>query len=147
MAALACAVALMGCPRRKPPPPRPRVPRVQPAEAARRAVVAYMRHLQDGDYAAAHALLSAESRRRHPLDEFTRQAQEGITYFDLSSARAKLTAPGHAQVALQLEDDPSGATISVVQEGSRPPPAGSGPPAGGKWRVVYRGGRPGFPYP
>jgi hypothetical protein len=120
----------------KPAPPT--LPRVQPqgeaADAARAAVIAYMKHLQEGDYGAAHLLLTEESRKRHPLDEFARQARQGITLYDLSSARAKLTAPGQAEVTLHQEEDPASVTIVAVRQG-------------GNWYVVYLRGRPGSPYP
>ena len=132
--AVLCAALLVGCARKKPSAPPPTAPSRSAEEAARDVVVSYLGHLQDGKYAAAHALLGAKSRNRHPLDEFTRQAEAGITYFDLSSARAKLVGPQRAEVTLHLEADPASATISVVREG-------------GKWRVVYLRGRPGFPYP
>lgn len=132
--AVLCAALLVGCARKKPPAPPPTPPSQSAEDAARGVVINYMQHLQDGNYAAAHALLSADSRKRHPLDEFTRYARAGITYFDLSSARAKLVAPQRAEVTLHLEADPASATVVAVREG-------------GKWRVVYLRGRPGFPYP
>jgi hypothetical protein len=134
-AGLTCAALLAGCPRKQPPAPAPRPP-VQPqtAEAARGAVVGYLRHLYAGDHAAAHAMLNAESRRRHPLDEFTRQAKEGMTYFNLSSASVKFTGRERAEVTLAVESDPATATILAVREE-------------GAWRVVYVRGRPSFPYP
>jgi len=119
-------------------PGRPGPPPVQPqgenADAAREAVVAYMKHLQEGDYGAAHRLLTEESRKRHPLDEFKRQAQQGIAFYDLASASARLTARGRAEVTLHQEEDPASVTIIAARRG-------------GNWFVVYLHGRPGSPYP
>lgn len=138
---LLAAVLLGGCPRRRPtrtvparpPAPKPAAP-VSPADAARDVVLAYLRDLQGGKFAAAYDSLSAESRRRHSLSDFSRKAAAGMTYFDPSSARVTLTNPARAEVSLQLEDDPAVAKIVALQEG-------------GKWRVVYLGGRPSWPYP
>jgi hypothetical protein len=136
---LACAAVVAGCSRSKPPsvaprPPAPGPAAASPSDQARDAVVAYMRYLQDGDYAAAYALLSAESRKRHPREEFERMAKQGVTLYDLSSARAALVKPDRAEVTLRLEEDPVSATIVAVKQD-------------GKWYVVYARGRPGFPYP
>jgi len=133
---IVAVVFFLGARDREPPTPPPTPPPSpeQAREAAKKAVVAYMRHLEDGDYAAAHRLLSEASRKRHPLAGFRRQAEQGITYYDLSSARVKLTQPERAEVTLQLEGDPASAAITAVREQDR-------------WRVVYLRGRPGFPYP
>jgi len=122
------------------PPPSPGPPPAHPqtadasADNARDAVVSYLKHLQEGDYDAAHRLLTDESRRRHPLEEFRRQAQQGSALYDLSSARAHITAPGRAEVTLHQEEDPAAVTIIAVRQG-------------GDWSVVYLRGRPGSPYP
>jgi len=138
LAALALLVAVyFGLrPARQPPPPTPPVqpPAANAPEAARHAVVSYMKHLQAGDYAAAHRLLTAESRQRHPLAEFERLARQGVTLYDLSSARAKLVRPDRAEVTIHLEGDPAEATIIAARRD-------------GSWYVVYLRGRPGFPYP
>jgi len=136
---LLCVVFVPGCSRRKPRPvaPRPPAPRptaATPAEQARNAVVAYMQHLQDGDYPAAYALLSAESRKRHPREEFERMAKQGVNLYDLSSAHAALVKPDRVEVTLRMEEDPVEATVVAAKQG-------------GKWYVVYTRGRPGVPYP
>lgn len=117
-----------------PVPPPPPGPTQSAPDAAREAVVTYMQHLQHGEYAEAHALLSKESRERHPLDKFQRQAEQSVTFYDLSSARVKLTKPGRAEVTLRQEEDPASATVIAVREDDA-------------WRVVYLGGRPSQPYP
>jgi len=133
-----CVAAGLGCSRGR---PRHRVTRHAPpraaqseADAARAAVVDYLSALQAGDYRAAYALLSAESRKLHPTAQFERQARQGVTTYDLSSAQARLTGAGRAEVLLHLENDPASTAIIALRES-------------GKWRIVYLRGRPGFPYP
>jgi hypothetical protein len=133
-----CVVAGIGCSRGRPPQrvARPATARAAQSEsdAARAAVVDYLQALQSGDYGAAYALLSAESRKLHPAAQFERQAKQGITIYDLASAQARLTRTDRAEVRLRLENDPASTAVVAVREG-------------GQWRVVYRRGRPGFPYP
>lgn len=93
-----------------------------------------MQQLQDGDYAAAYALLSVDSRKRHSHEEFERLAKQGVNLYDLSSASAALVKPDRVEVTLRMEEDPVEATIVAAKQG-------------GKWYVVYTRGRPGLPYP
>jgi hypothetical protein len=102
--------------------------------AARQAVVAYLQHLQNDEFEAAYELLSADSRKRHSLEEFRRLAKQGIPFYDLSSAAAAPSGPDRAEVTLHQMEDPASITITAVKEG-------------GLWRVVYLRGRPGSPYP
>jgi hypothetical protein len=124
-------------PRPRPPVVTPAVAQPQPesaAQAAQQAVVTYLEHLQNDEYQAAYELLTADSRNRHPLDEFQRQAKQGIPFYDMSSATVSLTAPGRAEVTLRQVEDPASITITAAREN-------------GAWRIVYLRGRPGSPYP
>ena len=69
---LVVAWSAAGCRR---PPPLPPVPPTQApvaetpaqaAQAAKGAVVAYLDHLEKGEYKAAYALLTAKSQAEHP---------------------------------------------------------------------------------
>ena len=115
------------------PPVAPSQPE-SPAQAAQQAVVSYLQHLQSDEYQAAYELLTADSRTRHPLDEFQRQAKQGMPFYDMSSAAVSLTAPDRAEVTLRQVEDPASITVTAAKEH-------------GAWRIVYLRGRPGSPYP
>jgi len=125
-----------GCARRAAPPVRPAPPRPAPGaslEDAKRTVVKYVQSLEAGDYAAAHALLTAESRKKHPLDEFRSQAGQEVTAYDLGKASVREGGPGKARVAVPLEEDPATQNFALVREQNH-------------WRIVYDRGRPWAPY-
>jgi len=138
---LVVAWGLAGC-RRKPPPPTPTPPAPAPvvetpeqaAQAGKSAVVAYLTHLEKGEYQAAHALLTAESQAEHPYEEFAEQAKESWPLYETDGASAKATAKERVVVSVPMVEDP--ARIPIVASKEQ-----------GKWRVVYLKGRPWTPYP
>ena len=77
---LVLAWGLVGCRRKPPLPPVPPAPAPvvetpeQAAQAAKAVVAGYLSHLEQGDYQAAHALLSPESQAEHPYEEFAEEA-------------------------------------------------------------------------
>jgi len=98
-------------------------------------VVRYLGALYEQDYQAAHDLLSAESRRRHTLEEFAREARSAQVLYDLAGARAERIGEKTAEVVvpLQREEEPGAKAFAVINEG-------------GQWRIVYYTGKPFFPY-
>jgi len=98
-------------------------------------VVRYLGALYEQDYPTAHNLLSAESRRRHTLEEFAREARSAQVLYDLAGARIESIGEQTAEVVvpLQQEEEPGAKAFAVVKED-------------GQWRVVYYRGKPFFPY-
>lgn len=145
-AGLGLILALAGCTKRQPTPPQlapqPRPTRTVPApvakpepEAAQKAVAQYLTALAAQDYAAAYALLSADSQKRHPEAVFTKDAKAGQVVYDLTGAKVSSATGQTAQVfvPLQQEEEAGGRIFSVVKED-------------GKWKVIYLSGKPFFPY-
>jgi len=136
----AAIIAVVVLYRRPQPPPTVVTAPVAPpqpesaAAAAQQAVVAYLQHLQNDEYQAAYELLTADSRKRHSLEEFQRLAKQGIPFYDRSSATVSLTGADRAEVTLHQTEDPASITITAAKEN-------------GLWRIVYLRGRPGSPYP
>lgn len=134
---IALMVAVMaGCARQAAPPARPRASRpraVASLDEAKRTVVKYVKSLESGDYAAAHALLTADSRKKHPLEEFREQAEQGMATYDLGRCFVKQGAGGRAVVTVPLVEDPAMHNFVLVREHDQ-------------WRIAYDGGRPWAPY-
>jgi hypothetical protein len=125
-----------GCARRAAPPMRltpPKPAAKASLEDAKSTALKYVKSLQAEQYAAAHALLSAESKKKHPLDQFEAQAKQGISSYDLSRTTVKEGGDGKAVVAIHLEEDPAAHAFVLVREKN-------------EWRVVYDTGRPWAPY-
>ena len=141
LVALVVAWGLVGC-RRKPPPPPPTPPAPAPvvetpeqaAEAGKSAVVAYLTHLEKGEYEAAHALLTSESQAEHPYEEFAEQAKKSWPLYEKDGAAAKATDKERVVVSVPKVEDPARIPFVTAKDG-------------GKWRVVYLTGRPWTPYP
>ena len=127
-------------------PPKPAAPskavklpveRIQPTPAASptEVVTAYLQALQDKDYRKAYDYLSTDSRRVHPYEQFTSLVEKnGVTEFDLSSAKEESDSSKQTNVTLQLKEDPATHSVRLVLEE-------------GDWKVVFIKGIPSFPYP
>ena len=97
-------------------------------------VADYIQNLENGKYAAAHALLTEESRLKHPIARFEAEAKDGSVMYDLERAQAQESPDGRAKVNLPLLEDPAMKSFVLAREQ-------------GHWRIVYTSGRPWAPYP
>ena len=132
---MVCATG--GCARRAAVPATTTAPRpatgFQPAQV--KSVVAdYIHRLENGEYAGAHALLTAGSKQKFALAQFEAQAKQSSIMYDLDRAQAQEMPGGRAKVSVPLSEDP--AVKSFVLEREQ-----------GHWRIVYGTGRPWAPYP
>lgn len=93
----------------------------------------YVGLLEKGKYAEAYELLSEDSRKQHLLSEFEELGKQGMPSFDLSSAVITMKNDS-ATVAVQQVEDPATHGFVLVRESKA-------------WKIVYRGGSPGSPYP
>jgi len=94
----------------------------------------YLHNLENGNYAAAHALLTAASQRKHPIARFEAEAKESSIIYDLEKAQAQESPEGRAKVNVPLLEDPAVKSFVLAREQ-------------GRWRIVYTSGRPWAPYP
>jgi hypothetical protein len=116
------------------PAPIPQRPQAG-AATARQAVVGYVEALYRKDFRAAHELLSARSKQAHPFADFVARAEAGGgPNLDLAGAREGKEENGRTIVSVPVEEDPAEAAFTAVREE-------------GRWKVVYIGGAPWFPYP
>jgi hypothetical protein len=105
------------------------------AATAREAVVWYVEALNRKDFRAAHDLLSARSKEAHPFEDFVARAEAGGgPSLDLAAAREGEEENGRVVVSVPVAEDPAEAAFTAVHEE-------------GRWKVVYIGGAPWFPYP
>jgi hypothetical protein len=135
-------LGLLGCSRPTPPPPQlaPNAS-AEPSdsqaslEAAKKAVLDYLRAIYAEDYKTAYDLLSTESRRRHSQEVFAKAAKEAWVLYDLEEAQVESRGENAAEVvvSLQQEEEPGTKAFSVVREKQQ-------------WRIVYYEGKPLFPY-
>lgn len=124
-----------------PPPPPPvqstpgqPVPPVEDAsKAALDAAIGYFTALGDHRYDAAYDLLSRDSQSQHSRADFEKQGKQGMPLYDFKSAQATVDGD-NATVALQLLEEPGSKDIHLIRETDG-------------WKVIYRGGGPGMPYP
>lgn len=93
----------------------------------------YLSSLEKGKYAAAYDMLSEDSRKQHLLSDFEQLAKQGMPSFDLSTA-VITTQHDSAKVELHEMEDYASHEFSLAREGK-------------EWKIVYRGGSPGSPYP
>jgi hypothetical protein len=137
VAAVAFAVLWFPSARRSAAPslaPVPQRPQTG-AATAREAVVRYVEALYRKDFRAAHDLLSARSKEAHPFNDFAARAEAaGGPSLDLAAAREGKEENGRVVVSVPVEEDPAEAAFTTVREE-------------GRWKVVYIGGAPWFPYP
>ena len=103
--------------------------RLQAIETVR----AYLSSLEKGKYAVAYDMLSEESRKQHLLSDFEQMGKQGMPSYDLSSAVITMQSDG-ATVKLQQLEDYATHDFLLVRENK-------------VWKIVYRGGSPGSPYP
>jgi hypothetical protein len=114
-----------------PAPPRP-APVAQPSP--REVVTSYVEALHRKDYRAAYALLSARSQQLHPYEGFVKLAESaGAADLDLGAAREGEEKDGRVVVSVPIVEDPAEAAFTMVRES-------------GRWKVVFIGGLPLFPY-
>ncbi len=133
---------LAGCGRRqvaptgRPAASRPSAPAAPAADQRTpvQVVTAYLEALYDKDYRQAYELLDAASQQRHPFEDFRRQAEGGVTQYDLGTAQATRQVGDEALVTIRLLEDPASAGFHLRREE-------------GAWRIIYTSGSPGFPYP
>ncbi len=114
--------------------PQPSAPTTAGPRAPVAVVTDYVGALRKKDYRAAYDELSHASRQAHPYEDFVKLNAKGMTEYDLASAKQE---PGQGQVAVvdvQLREDVSEASFTLIQEG-------------GQWKVVFIKGIPSFPYP
>jgi hypothetical protein len=115
-------------------PTRPTPPKTA-TQSPTEVVVAYLEALARRDYRAAYDRLSRASQQKHPYDEFASLCEtKGITAYDLRTAREERGEDGSVTVAVQLKEDVATAGFRMVKEEER-------------WRVVFIGGIPSYPYP
>jgi hypothetical protein len=62
------------------------------------------------------------------------QAKKGMPGYDLATAQATLNAPEQMTVVARVAEDPASHSFALAREK-------------GAWRILYRTGLPGFPYP
>lgn len=138
LAGIAVAVGLGGCrnPFFRPSPPTPQSKPATPQQesaAAKQVVVDYVTALQKGDYSGAYGMLSADSQAHHAPASFEQQGKQGMPLYDLTKATATVNGDA-ARVEVPLSEDAATHGFQLVREG-------------GVWKIVYRGGIPGAPYP
>jgi hypothetical protein len=137
-------LVVTGCGRKPAPPrvvtPRSTSPKASPAnaqdlKAAQDAVERYLNALSIQDYRGAYALLSAESKRQHPFNQFEKDAKDAQVQYDLTSAKATATGANTADVTLSMpsDEEPGEKTFATIREE-------------GRWKVQYYGGVPFSPY-
>jgi hypothetical protein len=144
---LVCGVAMLaaGCGRKpaaSPPPGRSAPPRAsanspaaQDLTTAKQAAVHYLDALYAQDFRTAYDLLSADSKRQHPEPAFKRSAAENQIQYEINGAAAEAGVRGSVRVAFDLDEseEPGSNALTLVKEQ-------------GKWRVVFEGGTPYYPY-
>ena len=150
LASLAVVLAVTGCrnpfqrftssaPSPMPPAPPPVAPHppapppVADEEQANAVVTAYLTALRQSRYDAAYDMLSQDSQGMHPRANFAAEGKQGMPRYDLTSLTATVTGD-RALVAVKLDEEPGSGGFTLVRERR-------------EWKVVYRGGRPGQPYP
>ncbi|HUU53386.1 MAG TPA: hypothetical protein VMY87_00570 [Armatimonadota bacterium] len=138
VAVAAVAFVIVRFPGPKPPAPPPSFPPSPKADVGAatpvEAVVLYVEALYRKDYEAAYEGLSSASQRAHPYEQFLERAETGqATNFDLAAAEAGEEVGGRVTVTVPLVEDPAEAGFTTMREG-------------GKWKVVFIGGEPWFPY-
>jgi hypothetical protein len=119
------------------PPPAATTPARSPSTdlsaEAQTTVTDYLQALQAQDFEAAYGLLAKRSQSFHTRADFTQQGKQGMPLYDLRTALVTVRGT-HAQVTLSFQEEPGSHAFHLTREGTR-------------WRVVYRGGAPGMPYP
>jgi hypothetical protein len=106
-----------------------------PSASPTEVVTAYLQALQDKDYRKAYDYLSSDSKQVHSFEQFTSLVEKnGVTEFDLSSAKEESDSSRQTNVTLQLKEDPASHSVRLVLEE-------------GDWKVVFIKGIPSFPYP
>ena len=93
----------------------------------------YLTLLEREDYAGAYNMLSSASKDYQVLSAFEMLGKQGMPSFDLKSATVTVTG-NTAKVVLQQVEDYATHGFHLVREDKT-------------WRIVYRGGSPGSPYP
>jgi len=89
--------------------------------------------MENNKFTIAYALLSQDSKTRHPISDFERLGKQGMPSFDLKNVQATVT--GHqAVVSVGFLEDANTAGFHLIRED-------------GRWKVLYRGGSPGMPDP
>lgn len=97
-------------------------------------VADYIHNLENGNYAAAHAVLTTASQRKHPIARFEAEAKESSIIYDFEKAQVQESPDGRAKVNVPLLEDPAVKSFVLAREQ-------------GHWRIVYTSGRPWAPYP
>jgi len=126
-----------GCARRAAVPGGTSAPRPAAGfqlEQVKSVVADYIHKLENGEYPAAHALLTTASKQKFVLAQFEAQAKQSSIMYDLDRAQAQEMPGGRAKVSVPMLEDP--AVKSFVLEREQ-----------GHWRIVYGTGRPWAPYP
>ena len=149
LAGLAVVFVLAGCrnpflPFKSPAPATPAVTPAVPtpapsprpatdADGPAAVVTAYLTALQDSRYQTAYDLLSRDSQRAHTRAQFEEVGKQGMPRYDLSGPTATMTGD-KAEVSVKFVEETGSGGFTLVRED-------------GAWKVAYRGGRPGQPYP
>jgi len=94
----------------------------------------YLEALYRRDYREAYHHLSAASADAHPFTEFERQAEAGVTAYDLTRLTGRPDNAHRVTVVAQFADEPGSHEFELVR-------------ASGEWRILFRRGKPASPYP
>lgn len=116
-------------------PASPAPPQLTAAERddAIHTVVAYLTALKNRKYQTAYEMLSRDSQADHSLSDFERLGKQGMPPLDLETA--KVSSDGaETLVEIAFIEDPGSHGFYLARDN-------------GAWKIVYRGGSPGAPYP
>ena len=133
VAAAAVALTLHFYPAASSPNPVDAKPTLQAEASPTEVVISYLKALERKDYRRAYALLSADSCKTHPYEDFVARAEKsGLTEYDLTTAKEAPPRDRFRTVTLQLKEDPAQAGFNLVQDTEA-------------WNVVFIGGIPSCP--
>jgi len=122
-------------PKPKPQPVVTPSPEEDDLSAAQTAVKKYIQALYAAKYEAAYNMLSEDSRQKHSLDEFERDAVDTVISYNLDKMQAQNESQDIIKVVVSMsqEEEPGAKAFVMTREEKA-------------WKVVYYKGTPFAPY-